>query len=592
MKVKTVGKKLLFFLLATATALSIVAGQLTLRITSTDGEPLKQVGMGQPFVVEVCASGVQADKKSGSMFPLRTNSPQIKGLDKFTVRSAGTQMHMINGTGSIFYRYRVRADRPGGYHIGPATIELNQETLSSNKVEFIVGDQPAPVAERAKVNSGQKKNQSAMLVASVDKKKAMLGEKIVYTLRYYYLDRTIQLKAIVPPKFTGFSAGKVRGPVEGKELVNGTNYWYGQWQWDLYPNVAGNATIPCAAADVDVMDTAHALSVLSAFLGGTAEQKQLFSNTLTMYIGALPPYHEKVDAIGKFVHVSAKVDQAMVKEGEGFVLTLELEGEGNIEQIPVPVLKNMPQAFKWYDSKNYMVETKTEKMRKRTFEYIVQGLQAGSFQIPVQKFTYFDTDTHAYKTRETLPIDIKVKQTALSKKRSSDKTFQQKKVERNMAKQLLPLAASDRMRVSSDWQMSIGILLVLVFLPFMVQGFAITTTYIYGIGWYKNSWNKRNLFAKARAELKKAESQKSNIQINHIFINLLARQWGIPHSLLSQEKINERLVDAGFDKEYIARFDEFFTTIIGLVYAREQRENMSEIIAQSYEWLTLFEEKL
>lgn len=586
MKVKIVGNEkrlILWFLLCSS---FLHATELTLSISSLNGERLKQAGVGVPFLVEVTAQGAQAETKTGSLFFSRSATPEIKNLDKFNGRFVGSSMNMINGVGSMTYRYRARIDKPGGYHIGPATLEYNQEKISSAKIEFTVGDQEVFLVQR----SQEKKNQSVFLGASINRKKIMLGEKIVYTLRYYYLDRTTQLRAIVPPKFNSFTVGKPTGPLEGQEQLNGHTYSYAQWQWDLYPTQDGMLTIPAAAAEIDVLDT-RAMSILS-FLGGATEQKQIFSPALTLHVDALPAYHEKVDAIGSFNAIYAKTDQTTVKEGEGFVYTLELVGDGNIEQIPVPVLKKIPESIKWYDSKNYMVDTPAGSTRKRKFEYIMQGLQPGTFQIPAQVFTYFDSEKRAYKTRETSAINIKVNQTALSKKHtSSQEKFSKIHPSKKETHTLLPLAPVDRMNIYVQWDMPIWLFITLLFILCAVPGIVLFLPLIRASNTYKKRRGKRNIFDRARVELKKIEHEKTYEKIYRIFIETCAAQWGIAENTLP-EKTNDYLKTAGFDGEKIEQFDEFMTLLAGMAYAQIHQADMGKkIVEQAYMWLDELEKK-
>src|SRR5581483_8503416 len=50
-----------------------------------------------------------------------------------------------------------------------------------------------------------------------------------------------------------------------------------------------------------------------------------------------------------------------------------------------------------------------------TFEYIVQGSQAGEWTLPSQEFTYFDTTTRKYRTLKTEPLVITITPSPLKK---------------------------------------------------------------------------------------------------------------------------------------------------------------------------------
>ena len=64
------------------------------------------------------------------------------------------------------------------------------------------------------------------------------------------------------------------------------------------------------------------------------------------------------------------------------------------------VLTKVPDSFKWYDSKNYMTDATQSGFSAKVFEYILQGLKPGEYEIPPQEFAYFDVNSKTYKKIE------------------------------------------------------------------------------------------------------------------------------------------------------------------------------------------------
>jgi hypothetical protein len=69
----------------------------------------------------------------------------------------------------------------------------------------------------------------------------------------------------------------------------------------------------------------------------------------------------------------------------------------------------MPSCLKYYDSNSTLVEPSFHGgMFKKRFEFIVQGMQVGEWDIPEHTFTYFDVKKHAYVTLRTAPLSVSI----------------------------------------------------------------------------------------------------------------------------------------------------------------------------------------
>ncbi len=65
--------------------------------------------------------------------------------------------------------------------------------------------------------------------------------------------------------------------------------------------------------------------------------------------------------------------------------------------------------LKYYESKHYIVSSENRNIvPKKRFEYIVQGMRAGKWQIPPQEFVIFDVEKEAYKTFKTKPLTVTI----------------------------------------------------------------------------------------------------------------------------------------------------------------------------------------
>jgi len=365
---------------------SYVCADVSMRVIGTDGSRLEQAGIGQPFVLEVIATDMNRSMQA----------PSIAGVETLYVRRTGFSMSTINGKSTVKYTYQVRIDTPGTFTIGPAVVAGKGFKFVSNKLTITVDEQTIVSAKKAKT----KKAGYAFARLSCDKKKVFVGEKLICRLRFYYTDDSISLNNLIEQKLAGFSRKDIKGPRTGVKDIDGKLYKYVAWYWDLYPTDHGTHVIPAYGIDFEQHEERDNFwGGLGRFLGPRAERKRVYSNGLQIEAEPLPPCDKKVSAIGTRLSAKAFVKPAVAKKGEGMVLTIELEGDGDMQAIEVPQLQGIPDELRYYDSRQTVIEAKKPgQLAKKRFEYILQGLACGSWEIPKQSFVYFDV-----KSRSSYP---------------------------------------------------------------------------------------------------------------------------------------------------------------------------------------------
>src|SRR5579872_7204566 len=172
-----------------------MCADVKLRMTDLDGNPLSRAQAGRPFRIEIVASDVD------NVGP----APSIRGLNAFTIGQTGMQIYSVNGNQTVKYFFDVRANEVGTYTVGPA--EYAQPKMQSNVLQVVV-DQ-AEVAE-APVKTSQlsrKKRdgqESIFMQLSADKKEAMVGERIVCTLRFYSADAKVGIRNLLSQETKDF----------------------------------------------------------------------------------------------------------------------------------------------------------------------------------------------------------------------------------------------------------------------------------------------------------------------------------------------------------------------------------------------------
>lgn len=568
---------------------SSLYAKIELRVTNMDGNPLTQAAIGEPFMLEVLASDTDS-----------TRAPRIEGLDKFNVHNAGIQIRSINGDSSVKHTYKLRCDTAGDYVIGPAVLSVDSQNLSSDVVRIAVGEQQ--VAQEVRT---RKKAQSstAFLSLKLDKKEAFVGQKVTATLSFLYTDNAISLEHLNEPEFNNFTIGAKAGPITDTKTLNGMDYNLLKWRFELYPQRTGEYVIPACCADFLVQQKRDRFAGFSFLFGPRSVRKRVYSNAARLNVASLPPHDPPVEAIGSFAAFTAKIDPPIAKEGEGMVLSLCIEGDGNLEAISTPVLKNMPSTCKYYDSKAYLLDKTISGKPGKCFEYIVQALEGGDWEIPAQEFVYFDTKRQAYKMLKTVPLYLTIispyttstkKHELEQNKLAQDKQVDDKPVQDHPMKRiddLRPLNKDGAWYAVQHRSMSWSWFFLLIAMSLGYIGInSVRMFRAYLNSHYGLILRKKGAFGSARKKLKVVES---SADLYLLFIELFAARAGLSASSISQQSIEIQLNQVGMSSDQVAAWNQFLTILAEQIYSiQETTDRKKELFEQAQKWLDRLEKVL
>ena len=117
-------------------------------------------------------------------------------------------------------------------------------------------------------------------------------------------------------------------------------------------------------------------------------------------------------AVGTFAATVAP-DRTNLEVGESLQLTITIAGKGNLATMESPAI-HVPAAFDVYDPEvtSMLDRSGDELFGSKTFTYVLIPRSNGTYEIPPIEFTYFNTDTDRYQTRESSPIFVEVTGTA------------------------------------------------------------------------------------------------------------------------------------------------------------------------------------
>lgn len=377
-----------------------LCAEITARLEYFDmyGSAIKQAQVGVPIKVVLTLEG--------DLRPAYTDHPDtLPGFDKAKVLDRLESMsHMLiqnMRSEQMRFTYLIQFDTKGAYAVGPYETTLSDgRTIKSNPLYIVVSDEP--------IYTQKKQKQAAELNLTLDHKKVYYGQKVTATLQFLYAQDVEQVQC-QPPMFDDFvvkdrSVHSRTGTLE----KDGTKYKFHEWNFELYPTKVGTVSIAAGIAQFAFARTSRGFFDHAIFDIFGNQTHQLRSLPTSLEVMPLPSSAEyaRVSAVGTFENLSMNIAQDHADVGDGVILSLELVGDGNMGMIDIHDLV-MPKEFKWYSSHTAIESLGNGKERKR-FEFIVQGLQPGSYTIPAQTLVYFDVRTGTYKklTSNTLVCTV------------------------------------------------------------------------------------------------------------------------------------------------------------------------------------------
>ncbi|MEX0849714.1 MAG: BatD family protein [Candidatus Dependentiae bacterium] len=526
--------------------------KLVMEVTNINGNKVSQVAAGEPFLIKVSLDNADA-----------AADMQIKGLRDFSVRKTGYSLITVNGEKTAQLTYQVQIDRPGSYSLGPAYSPSTKERSNSIRMSVEAEQVTQNRANRSHASS-KKKNGDVQLRLWTDKDTVFVGEKVKTVLRLYFPESDdISVEQIITNDPDTIQVTEKIGPKKGVQEIDGTEYIFYEWQWDMYANQAGKLVIPAYFVDYNKQLPMHSgLGHFAIFFGPRYERKRVYSNALTLQVRALPDEQRKVDAVGNFLAYRAKIQPAVAKKYEGMVLRLSIEGDGNMISLKEPILQDMPETFKYYFSKS-AVENRPFG-QKKTFEYIVQGMQEGDWEIPEQTFAFFDVEGRTYKTLHTTPLFISILPGKASAPLPDVSGGEPVSIQDDIAP-LIEYRLSDypRNSVLSFWWF--------VFLLVMPLFSSLCYVLLYRSGWLVQKiaphYIKQRAFKLAKKQLARAYRYHDTRLLYGIFMQLIAHRLSVAVAQLSSTEVNDIIAKSSWEHEKKHEWSVFFDKISQAAYA-------------------------
>ena len=500
-------------------------------------------------------------------------------------------MQTINNKTKVIYKYSACIASEGSHSIGPAIVEDDDTTSRSNIVIIKSGRQE--IAQQPLEDENPRKKMFLKLEAN--NKNIVVGQKIEGTISFYCSVANVSLHGFNPPKIDGFICNDRAKPLQGVQEIEGQQYSYVTWHWQLFANQAGQLLIPACSVNCTVKNEDDFLSNFSSFFYVRQNKKRIHSDSLVVDVNSLPSYLGTVDAVGEFQNFTAHLNQAVARQGDGIVVSLSLEGDADFENLNLE-LQNVPHTFKLYSSKQIIDIVKNTSLSRKTFEFILQGMEAGEWELPEQKFTYYHVDSESYKTLKTSSLLIKILPQIVSKKYipPTNDNDNLTSVETDGDIDTISFNMYGPWRKIPERTMPWWLFMVLLFVPF---GFWLSG-FIRQMFYKIKKWNQPKIqwekaFKSARYKLYRARQNNDFAALYTVFVELFAIRCSVKISVVSEQMTKKVLLAGGFSQEQLRDWEVFFTTLSAFVfYSAEFGESQKKLFDQADKWIDILEKIL
>jgi len=329
--------------------------------------------------------------------------PVLHGLEAFSVRRGGTssRIEIINGkvSAGLTYTYFIQPQKTGAFEIGPAEINLDGRKSESNRVKLVVKASAKPSgADRGPV----------FIEASIGSPDVYVEEQVLYILKLYRRVNVDNLTLSLP-QVEHIAFKQLGKPREYQATVGGATYQVLEVRYSLSAAKDGEYVIGPSKMNMRVRGRGSQSlfddffqSPFSSFSSG--RPLTVAADPVELNVLALPEKERPADfsgLVGNF-RMESRLQPKSLKAGESATLTVQINGKGHINRIPDIDLPELPFARAYNDQP--LLETEQDDQGiggRKTMKWALVPQEAGRFDIPILKVSYFNPETEKYDVLQT-----------------------------------------------------------------------------------------------------------------------------------------------------------------------------------------------
>lgn len=366
------------------------------------------------------------------------NLPQIEGL-KVISSSTSSSIRIINGKREekIIYTFNVLPVKEGKIIIPPFEIETNKGSFKTNPLEINV----------SKTDAGIPGKDNFFARAFISDSSPYISEAVEFKI-VIYSDKSVLKIGFEEPDFKNFKAERLDDRTYSK-IIGKKTYTVSEIIYALYPFATAEGQIPPVRIEAQTgrrtsrqnnsffNDPFFSDPGFSTF---QTSKKIIFTQDIPYVIKKLPKNSLNSffsNIIGR-ISVSADIDKNTISADDFINYRIRVKGIGNLSDIKLPEIYSTDD-FKIYPDNPKFELKKSSKGEEGevTFNYAVVPSKSGTFEIPGQKFCFFDPEKEKW-------VDIEIEKKTFSvtgeigeipeKKQNSENKIIEKKEDKKIKK--------------------------------------------------------------------------------------------------------------------------------------------------------------
>lgn len=551
------------------------------------------VTVGQPFTIHVKVAG-QAQGQ------LDFKAPAHSSLQHFGTQ---TSFSSFNGavSSTLTHSYQAVVDKEGEVVFGPIKVSINGATHESEiiKVQAVKGASAHSEHSRGASSSASKRERDIFCRLTSNAKNVVIGQTVTVTLTIY-LRGDIQQIGLEPYHFNGFLTKELPESQRRREMVDGTPFVVLEKQFLLNPTEEGVKKIApfTVAYDRLVQDesAAHNFFGMVMFGGAHSERGKVSSSSLEITVTKLPSYKGAINGVGNFSQFTASVDKHEAVVNEPISLRLSAKGNAHFDQVTFDH-PELPAFCKFYSSKSATsYDDQNQLNGTKNFEFIVQVGQAGTVELPAQKFTFFDAQRHHYTTLTSKPITLTIKPSpdgqvvSLPVQQESQEKQQppEEKKEESSIKDIHFIYedfGQEQPLPALPWWLFTTIIL----LSLVIWGARLTvpTKYSARLAALFSCQNHQKKILHHKKNIEAAVQKGDAHALHSLFVALVCAQIDIDPETFSEADVVQVLLDNGWVQEKIVEFLEFLNKCASIRFGQgtQHKKVWDEVLDQATYWL-------
>lgn len=342
---------------------------------------------------------------------------ELPAMDGFETKYLGPQseVSIVNGnySASKSFIYVLFSNKAGKFTIPSLSMTIDGKPYQTQPIEVSVEDAPSTSTSTDPKTSGAPTavtlQDKIMLMVAAPKKEMYLHEQVPLSIKLFYGGVNISDVQYPSLDTTGFTKTDFGEPEQTQQVLNGMGFNVVHFKTSISPTRAGELTIGPAQLQANILYKSESQPISGTF--GT----DIFDNFFTSYerrpftvtsevvkvnVLSLPEEGKPENfsgAVGKY-EFTATATPVDVKVGDPITLRMKVASDGDLKTVTMPSFSD--PHFKTYDP-----QIKDEG-REKILEQVIIPTSTDVKEVPAVSFSYFDTESKAYKTVTQGPFSV------------------------------------------------------------------------------------------------------------------------------------------------------------------------------------------